>query len=339
MAPKKRDKADAEPAAKRPRTRTRQAVEGAAGQTVASQDVVVALAGALDKSAAAMPPIRKVVLEGEQVASVYDAVVALAGCAAKNAVVVFKRLAERYPEVTTTCSNFKFAGQGQRETPVANAKTLVQIILLLPGEVAAKVRTQASRVFVDFLGGNAALVEEILQNRQMQELLQRENPEHWARFFGEHVEAASSSGVQQDLAQKTCEAVVQAAVPAIARMVDACSKQFQEALAVQAAAQQEALGQMQAAARQLAGARAVVNINTSSRGGLDSLDHANLDPPVDEEGAERIRRSAAPLTKFLRDRWQSEWKRAGLRHTSVSLQFAILMQAGVDTSAPPAAIN
>ena len=94
-----------------------------------------------------------------------------------------------------------------------------------------------------------------------------------------------------------------------------------------------------AAARQLAGARAVVNINTSSRGGLDSLDHANLDPPVDEEGAERIRRSAAPLTKFLRGRWQSEWKRAGLRHTSVSLQFAILMQAGVDTSAPPAAIN
>ena len=34
--------------------------------------------------------------------------------------------------------------------------------------------------------GDAALVEEILQNRQMQELLQRENPEHWARFFGEH---------------------------------------------------------------------------------------------------------------------------------------------------------
>ena len=56
---------------------------------MASQDVVVALAGALDKSAAAMPPIRKVILEGEQVASVYDAIVALAGCAAKNAVVVF----------------------------------------------------------------------------------------------------------------------------------------------------------------------------------------------------------------------------------------------------------
>ena len=90
MAPKKRDrKADAEPAAKRPRTCVRQAMEGAAGQTVASQDVVVALAGALDKSAAAMPPIRKVILEGEQVASVYDAIVALAGCAAKNAVVVF----------------------------------------------------------------------------------------------------------------------------------------------------------------------------------------------------------------------------------------------------------
>ena len=46
----------------------------------------------------------------------------------------FLRLAERYPEVAAACSYFKFAGRRQRETPVADAKTLVQIILLLPGE-------------------------------------------------------------------------------------------------------------------------------------------------------------------------------------------------------------
>ena len=40
-----------------------------------------------------------------------------------HAVVVFKRLSERQPEVTTICSNFKFAGQGAHETPVADAKT------------------------------------------------------------------------------------------------------------------------------------------------------------------------------------------------------------------------
>jgi len=57
---------------------------------------------------------------------------------------VLKRLAERYPEVTTKCGNFKFAGQGARETPVASAKTLVQIILLL---VQALRETRGGRIF------------------------------------------------------------------------------------------------------------------------------------------------------------------------------------------------
>ena len=38
------------------------------------------------------------------------------------------------PEVVASCYHFQFAGQGQRKTPVADAKTLVQIILLLLGE-------------------------------------------------------------------------------------------------------------------------------------------------------------------------------------------------------------
>ena len=94
----------------------------------------------------------------------------------------YKRLADRYPEVATTCDYFQFAVQGQRKTPVANAKTLVQIILLLPGEQAARMRTEASRVFVAFLVGSRALVEKVLKNRRMQEQLKRENPEHWARY-------------------------------------------------------------------------------------------------------------------------------------------------------------
>ncbi len=44
------------------------------------------------------------------------------------------------------------------------------------------------------------------RNREVQERLARDDPEHSARFFGEHVEAASSSSgrehVQQDLVQK-----------------------------------------------------------------------------------------------------------------------------------------
>ncbi len=131
----------------------------ASGQTaVASHDVVVALASALGKSVAGMPPVRKTIHAGEQVASVYDAIAVFKGCSANAARKEFTRLAECHPEVAAGCRYFKFAGRRQRETPVADAKTLVQIILLLPGEQAAKVRTEASRVFVDFWGGNVVLV-------------------------------------------------------------------------------------------------------------------------------------------------------------------------------------
>ena len=109
-----------------------------------------------------MPPVRKTTHAGEQVASVYDAIQAIKGISKSNARKELLRLAERYPEVAPTWSYFKFDGAGQRGKPVADAKTLVQVILLVPGEQAAKVRTETSRVFVDFLGGNVALVEEIL---------------------------------------------------------------------------------------------------------------------------------------------------------------------------------
>ncbi len=68
------------------------------------------------------------------------------------------------PEVLTHCEDLEFAGQGQRKTPVADAKTLVQIILLLPRKTAANVRMEGSMVFVDFLGGIEALVGAIWQH-------------------------------------------------------------------------------------------------------------------------------------------------------------------------------
>ena len=59
--------------------------------------------------------------------------------------VEYKRLDEHSPEVVASCYHFQFAGQGQRKTPVADAKTLVQISLLLPGEQAAKVEFDAAQ--------------------------------------------------------------------------------------------------------------------------------------------------------------------------------------------------
>ncbi len=117
--------------------------------------------------------------------------------------------------------------------------------------------------------GDLSLAEQVLVNRRTQEQLAEGSPEHPARAFGGLVEATSSSSlapVQQDLVQKTCEAVIQAAiVPAITRMFDVFSQQFQAALNSQARAQEEVLTQMLQAAQRVGTGRPLVTINTSSR--------------------------------------------------------------------------
>jgi len=44
-----------------------------------------------------------------------------------------RRIFEAYPEVRAKCPHLKFKGRGQRDTPVADIATIVEIIFLLPG--------------------------------------------------------------------------------------------------------------------------------------------------------------------------------------------------------------
>ncbi|GAQ92737.1 hypothetical protein KFL_011150050 [Klebsormidium nitens] len=58
-------------------------------------------------------------------------------------------------------SHHKFAGQGQTETPVTDARGAVKIINFLPGPQAARFRDVCGDIVVRFLEGDASLVEEI----------------------------------------------------------------------------------------------------------------------------------------------------------------------------------
>ena len=82
--------------------------------------------------------------------------------------------------------NFKFSGRGQRETPVADARSIVEIIMVLPGRAAARVRKAAADFVVRYLGGEPQLVEEVAANRLRQEDLDEDDP---ARLFGQTVES------------------------------------------------------------------------------------------------------------------------------------------------------
>ena len=118
--------------------------------------------------------------------SVYDVLQVVTGSSASNACNVFSRVSEAFPEVLTNCSNFKFSGRGQRETPVAEARTIVEIIMVLPGRAAAQVRRAAASVMVRYLGGDLSLVEEIATIRLKQEDMDADEP---ARLFGQAVES------------------------------------------------------------------------------------------------------------------------------------------------------
>ena len=118
--------------------------------------------------------------------SVYDVLSAITGLSTNNCSNVWKRLQDDYPEVATNCSNFQFPGQGQRPTPVCDARGITEIIMMLPGTAAAQFRKKSADVVVRYLGGDTSLVEEIAANRLAQENLPEDHP---MRLFGETVES------------------------------------------------------------------------------------------------------------------------------------------------------
>ena len=243
-------------------------------QATAPESLVAPLAGILGKRVDDLPSIRKIRLPDGMFVSVYDVIVAMKGCSQENASKELGRIRERYGDNSPNWRVVLFRDSRGRTsawgTPVADARNIVKIILLLPGEQAAKVRLEASRVFVGFLGGNLALVDDILQNRRMQELLQRENPEHWTRLFGEAVETSAGPSSSDDGA--VAARVATAVLPQLAeQLVPLCLSKFQEAAEKHFAAQEQlqcdALEKVREmlAQRLPASPRAIVNVNCSAR--------------------------------------------------------------------------
>ena len=56
---------------------------------------------------------------------------------------------------------------------------VVEVIMLLPGRKVALVRSECARLFVQFYGGDVTLAEQVIRNRERQEVLQM--PKHLVR--------------------------------------------------------------------------------------------------------------------------------------------------------------
>ena len=121
--------------------------------------------------------------------SVYDLIAAVIGRENNQSCKYYTRLCEGNPEVVPLCHNFKFVGQGQRPTPVTDARGMVMIINLLPGSNAAKFRASTAEVLVRYLGGDKTLIEEINRNAVYQESVSKNDI---GGIFGEAVKASTS---------------------------------------------------------------------------------------------------------------------------------------------------
>ena len=118
--------------------------------------------------------------------SVIDTIAVITGHSPTVCSHTLQRLKEAYPEVGSDLSNFRFAGRGQRDTPVADARGIVEVIMILPGRAAGQVRKADADVMVRYLGGDPSLVQEVAANRLRQEDMDDDDP---ARLFGQTVES------------------------------------------------------------------------------------------------------------------------------------------------------
>lgn len=90
--------------------------------------------------------------------SIIDMIMAVFGGSQHHAARDLRRLSDQYPEVEPNRSHLKFKGRGQRDTPVTDAKDIVEVIMLLAGQQAARVRRQAAELLVRHLSGDLGII-------------------------------------------------------------------------------------------------------------------------------------------------------------------------------------
>lgn len=93
-------------------------------------------------------------------------------------------LIKTYPEIHDNSNeeeagqigNFKFDGQGQRETPVMDLKGIIKLIMILPGKHASNTRTKFTNIIIRYLGGDLSMIDELHKNKELIEEAKEDNP-------------------------------------------------------------------------------------------------------------------------------------------------------------------
>lgn len=102
--------------------------------------------------------IRK--MDGGRIASVYDVIRELTG--SKNPWMPWKRMIDEGLAELTKCEFF-VTPYSKKPTPFADAPTMMEIIMVLPGKIARQVRQEAAKLMCRYLAGDPQLAVEVLE--------------------------------------------------------------------------------------------------------------------------------------------------------------------------------
>ena len=105
--------------------------------------------------------------DGKQ-ASVHDMIRELTGLKAPR--IQWNRLKNNHLEIVSRCNNLQVPGV-TKPTPFADAQTLVEIIMVLPGRMADEFRRAAAKLVIAYMNADIRLADDIIQrNNNPQDL-------------------------------------------------------------------------------------------------------------------------------------------------------------------------
>jgi hypothetical protein len=127
-----------------------------------------------------------------------DVAILFTGLDNNKAGLAVRRLLAQFPDFQSNRLKFKFPGRGRQTVEVAPLAEAIEFAFLLPGRAASRVRKEAAKLLVRYLGGDISLVDEVCQINRVQAALaqipeeERTAEQQTARLFGESVESTTS---------------------------------------------------------------------------------------------------------------------------------------------------
>ena len=128
-----------------------------------------------------------------------DVAIIFTGLDNKHAAQAVRRLLDQFPDIASTRSKFKFPGRGRQTVDVAPLAEALEFAFLLPGRAASKVRKEAAKLLVRYIGGDLSLIDEVCQLNRVQVALakipedERTAEQQTARIFAETVENTTTT--------------------------------------------------------------------------------------------------------------------------------------------------